>query len=102
MDPPAYSKVSSDSDINYLRNITEDQDNNLHHDRGLRFLVMRNADKEGKLLDLKLPKHRFSESSPWILIRIRDYQDNGHKYGIPVCINCSKIQFGLCSIHGVT
>ena len=89
MDPPAYSKVSSDSDINYLRNITEDQDNNLHHDRELRFLVMRNADKEGKLLDLKLPKHRFSESSPWILIRIRDFQDNGQKYEIPVCINCS-------------
>ena len=89
MDPPAYSKVSSYSDINYLRNIIEDQDNNLHHDRELRFLVMRNADKEGKLLDLRLPKHRFSESAPWILIRIRDYQDNGHKYEIPVCINCS-------------
>ena len=85
--------MSSYSDINYLRNIIEDQDNNLHHDRELRFLVMRNADKEGKLLDLRLPKHRFSESAPWILIRIRDYQDNGHKYEIPVCINCSPTEY---------
>ena len=89
MDPPAYSNLSSDSDITYLRNILEDQDKNLHHDRELRFLVMRNSDVEGKLLDLKLPKHKFTQVAPWVLIRIRDFQENGQKYEIPVCMSCS-------------
>ncbi len=43
MDPPTYSKVSSDCDINYIRNITDDQDNNLHHDRELRLLAAKGA-----------------------------------------------------------
>ena len=89
MDPPAYSNLSSDSDITYLRNILEDQDNNLHHDRELRFLVMRNSDVEGKLLDLKLPKHKFTQVAPWVLIRIRDFKENKQKYEIPVCMSCS-------------
>ena len=91
MDVPDYAITLTEMEVHYLANICQNQDENIHLWREEQCVVIRNCDELGSLLDLKLPKTRFVNNDPWILINVRNFTDPLSKteYQIPICSLCN-------------
>ena len=89
MGVPGYAHSLSQFEVNYLCNLRDDKDYNIHLLRESRLLVMRNCSQDGNLSDLKLPKHKYVSEKPWVLLNIKDFKDKSRTYEIPVCCTCT-------------
>ena len=99
MDVPNYAQSLSEFEINYLVNIRDDKDHNVHLLRESRILIMRNCNDDGSLCDLKLPKHKYVSNAPWIMMLIKDFTDSKSKFEIPICRTCTPELAQVSSIQ---
>ena len=92
---PSYAELNTDSDVNYLCNICDNKEYTIKYITEKKTIVIRNCDKSGNLLDLKLPKSRFAVCDPWVLLSIKKFRDNGKEFDIPVCKICNDYMNSL-------
>ena len=92
MDIPEYAHLETEQEVDYLGGINADKNFNVHHLRERKLLVMRNCDKTGQLIDLKIAVKK-QKIVPWILFHIREFTDttSKRKYEIPICTLCSPV-----------
>ena len=64
MDVPDYALTLTEMETQYLANICQNQEENIHLWREEQCVVMRNCDELGSLLDLKLPQRSGVTSFP--------------------------------------
>ena len=88
MNVPEYAEISSEFELNYLVSINSDKNFNCHYLRDDRVAVLRECDNDGTLCDLKKKKE---ETHPWVLILIKEFNDNGESFDIPVCQKCCSV-----------
>ena len=99
MEVPKYAVLSNNDKmtINYLCNIRNDKDFNIRYFEERKTIVMRNCDESGNLMDLKSPKHRFLLNKPWVLLKLKTFEDQGEKYEVPICKTCNSNIDNLCT-----
>ena len=84
---PNYANITTDQDLNYLVALNQDKDFNVHYIRDDRVAVLRDCHDDGSLKSIK----KNDGKSPWVLLLIKEFEDEGFHFDVPVCTRCCPL-----------
>ena len=92
MSVPKYALLSETDGlgINYLCNLRDEKDYNIVYLEEKKVVIIRDCDKDGNIVDLKLAKSKYVEKSPWVLLKIKTFSVDGDEMSVPVCMSCNN------------